>query len=94
MQNNLFLALVRTLMYQCINPVFIEFTASTFTDFHFEIKFLILLFKSLFTPPSRRAWRSYKFASLKFSVSVSQTGLPLMGDTAVRCCLSPCHRNF
>ena len=40
----------------------------------------------LITPPARRAWRSYKFASLGFSVlfSVSQVGLPLMGDTAVR----------
>ena len=39
---------------------------------------------SLFTPPARRAWRSFKFASLNFSVlfSVSQVGLPLMGDTA------------
>ena len=40
------------------------------------------------TPPARRAWRSYKFASLDFSVffflffSVSKVGLPLMGDTA------------
>ena len=45
----------------------------------------------LFTPPARSAWRSYKFASLDFSgvfFSVSQVGLPLMGDTAVHCCLS------
>ena len=36
------------------------------------------------TPPARRAWRSYKFASLDFSgfFSVSEVGLPLMGDTA------------
>ena len=34
--------------------------------------------------PARRAWRSYKFASLSVSVfSVSQVGLALMGDTAV-----------
>ena len=26
--------------------------------------------------------------------SVSQVGLPLMGDTAVHCCLSPSDRNF
>ena len=40
-----------------------------------------LLIVSLVTPPARRAWRSYKFA---FSVffSMSETGLPLMGDTA------------
>ena len=40
----------------------------------------------IITPPARRAWRNYKFASLRFSVlfSVSQVGLPLMGDTAVR----------
>ena len=46
------------------------------------------------TPPARRAWRSYKFASLDFSVffffffSVSKVGLPLMGYTAVHSCLS------
>ena len=45
---------------------------------------------TLVTPPARRAWRSYKFASLRFSVlfSVSQVGLPLMGVTAVHSCLS------
>ena len=39
----------------------------------------------IFTPPARRAWRSYKFASLDFSgfFSMSKVGLPLMGDTAV-----------
>ena len=42
----------------------------------------------IITPPARRAWRSYKFASLDFSVffflffSVSKVGQPLMGDTA------------
>ena len=42
----------------------------------------------LITPPARRAWRSYKFASLDFSVffflffSVSKVGQPLMGDAA------------
>ena len=38
----------------------------------------------IITPPARRAWRSYKFASLDFSgfFSVSEVGLPLMGDTA------------
>ena len=40
----------------------------------------------LITPPARRAWWSYKFASLEFFVffffSVSKVGLPLMGDTA------------
>ena len=43
------------------------------------------LCRRLVTPPARRAWRSYKFASLDFSVfvfSVSEVGLPLMGDTA------------
>ena len=42
------------------------------------------------TPPARRAWRSYKFASLRFSVLflVSQVGLPLMGVTAMHNCLS------
>ena len=56
--------------------------------------FLVFLF---ITPPARRAWRSYKFASLDFSVffffSVSKVGLPLMGYTAVQytdCYLSPC----
>ena len=45
---------------------------------------------AIFTPPARRAWRSYKFASLDFSVfflfffSVSKVGLPLMGYTAVQ----------
>ena len=55
----------------------------------------------LITPPARRAWRSYKFASLDFSVlfffSVSKVGLPLMGYTAVQytdCYLSPCQHNF
>ena len=45
-----------------------------------------LLTKDIITPPARRAWQSYKFTSLGFSVlfSVSQVGLPLMGDTAVR----------
>ena len=47
---------------------------------------------SVITPPARRAWRSYKFASLDFSVffffSVSKVGLPLMGVTAVHSCLS------
>ena len=47
---------------------------------------------SFITPPARRAWRSYKFASLDFSVffffSVSKVGLPLMGVTAVHSCLS------
>ena len=39
----------------------------------------------LVTPLARRAWRSYKFAWLRFSVlfSVSQVGLPLIGVTAV-----------
>ena len=40
---------------------------------------------SIITPPARRAWRSYKFASLGFSGGffwVSEVGLPLMGDTA------------
>ena len=43
----------------------------------------------IITSPARRAWRSYKFASLDFSVffflfffSVSKVGQPLMGDTA------------
>ena len=47
---------------------------------------LYYIIKKIITPPVRRAWRSYKFASLRFSVlfSVSQVGLPLMGDTAVR----------
>ena len=44
------------------------------------------------TPPARRAWRSYKFASLRFSVlfSVSQVGLPqprsqgLRGETVTK----------
>ena len=38
----------------------------------------------LITPPARRAWRSYKFASLGFSgfFSVSEVGVPLMGNTA------------
>ena len=35
------------------------------------------------TPPARRAWRSYRFVSLDFSVffffSVLKVGLPLMG---------------
>ena len=45
-----------------------------------------LTFPYLITPPARRAWRSYKFALLRFSIvfSVLQVGLPLMGDTAVR----------
>ena len=39
------------------------------------------------TPPARGAWRSYKFASLDFSVFYffrveSEVGLLLMGDTA------------
>ena len=40
--------------------------------------------EALITPPARRAWRSYKFVSLDFSgfFSVSEFGLPLMGDTA------------
>ena len=40
----------------------------------------------LFTSPARRAWRSYKLASLNFSFfffffSASKVELPLMGDT-------------
>ena len=42
------------------------------------------------TPPARRAWRSYKFAPFLFFsfFPVSKVGAPLMGDTAVHCCLS------
>ena len=52
--------------------------------------FIYSCFAPLITPSARRAWRSYKFASLRFSVlfSVSQVGLPLMGVTAVHSCLS------
>ena len=60
--------------------------------------FIVFLF---ITPPARRAWRSYKFAPLDFSVffffSVSKVGLPLMGYTAVQytdCYLSPCQQDF
>ena len=39
----------------------------------------------IFTPPARRAWRSYKFAPFLFFsfFPVSKVGAPLMGDTAV-----------
>ena len=66
-------------------------------------RFAIMLYSytGIITPPARRAWRSYKFASLDFSVfflfSVSKVGLPLMGYTAVQytdCYLSPCQQDF
>ena len=54
--------------------------------------YFYLIHNYLVTPPARRAWRNYKFASLGFSVffffSVSKVGLPLMGVTAVHSCLS------
>ena len=66
-------------------------------QFWFQISLVLLQYESdikrnfrFITSPARRAWRSYKFASLRFSVlfSVSQVGLPLMGVTAVHSCLS------
>ena len=49
-----------------------------------EEVYIIVIIIYIITPPARRAWRSFKFASLDFSVffSVSEVGLPLMGDTA------------
>ena len=51
-----------------------------------KVKRLIELFhyiEKLFTPPARRAWRSFKFAPfLFFFSSMSKVGPPLMGDTA------------
>ena len=64
----------------CRDSLFIKRSKNIFKTFLF------------FTPPARRAWRSYKFASVDFSVlfffSVSKVGLPLMGYTAVHSCLS------
>ena len=38
----------------------------------------------IITPPTRRVWRSFKFAPFLFFFPVSKVGLPLMGDTAVQ----------
>ena len=48
-------------------------------------KFDIWTYLKIFTPPARRAWRSYKFGGFCFFIFfwVSKVGLPLMGDTAV-----------
>ena len=40
--------------------------------------------KEIITPPTRRVWRSFKFAPFLFFFPVSKVGLPLMGDTAVQ----------
>ena len=42
-----------------------------------------LLRYPIFTSPAHRAWRSYKFAALSFSLFfwVSKIGLPLVSDT-------------
>ena len=42
------------------------------------------LCRRLVTPPTRRVWRSFKFAPFLFFFPVSKVGLPLMGDTAVQ----------
>ena len=44
----------------------------------------VLTLMILVTPPTRRVWRSFKFAPFLFFFPVSKVGLPLMGDTAVQ----------
>ena len=44
------------------------------------------------TPPTRRVWRSFKFAPFLFFFPVSKVGLPLMGDTAVQ--YTDCYLRF
>ena len=71
-----------TVFFQPQKQFWFQTSSSAISDIRRNFRFI--------TPPARRAWRSYKFASLRFSVlfSLSQVGLPLMGVTAVHGCLS------
>ena len=71
-----------TVFFQPQKQFWFQTSSSAISDIRRNFRFI--------TPPARRARRSYKFASLRFSVlfSVSQVGLPLMGVTAVHSCLS------
>ena len=40
---------------------------SLFVNVHLQKFSMLVTFVQLITPPARRAWRSYKFASLDFS---------------------------
>ena len=71
-----------TVFFQPQKQFWFQTSSSAISDIGRNFRFI--------TPPARRAWRSYKFASLRFSVlfSVSQVGLPLMCVTAVDSCLA------
>ena len=47
---------------------------------------------AIITPPTRRVWRSFKFAPFLGFFPVSKVGLPLMGDTAVQ--YTDCYLRF